>query len=173
MVHAAWIKRDAIGGPPWWDESFDRFTFEDHVFWFWVLSVVGEVAYCASSKVFYRTQTGVGRHDVADMGEHMRTIDRGIRSNLTLLARSGVGPDYLHRRALLNCYLELLLEGSNDTELFRYLRQQAKHWRPPFLETLRRRDLSTAVSYLLPPAVLAGWHKKWRKHQSRKGDQLA
>ena len=174
VVHAAWVRQSALGEAPWWDESFDRLKAEDHVFWFRVLLRSREAAYSPHVGVFYRMEAAAsGRHSKTDFAAHLQTLDRTMQANVKLLEASGEMLGYEHRRALLNSYLELGLLFARDPELARLVKLRTKQFRPPFLEAMKRKDLPTAASHVVPGPFLAWAQNRWREMARKRPDLAA
>lgn len=159
VVHAAWIKRSALGAEPWWDESFDAMpTSEDHVFWFKVLQEC-ETAYSPHAGVYYRIDTRGRRHDLADTDRYATTVDASIEANLKILQSRGMQPDYRQRRSLLVSYVQLGIADYRNPETRRGIQRRIAQFRPPFGEALQRRDLFVLACHVLPTAWLGRLQK--------------
>lgn len=161
VVHAAWVKRSALGDPPWWDTSFDREVAEDHVFWFKVL-LEAKPAYSDHVGAFYRTETAARRHDKSETARYLRVVDRAILTNIELLHASGKALGYPHRKLLLNSYLEQSLAQTGNADLETQILERAKTFRPKMTDALRRRDWATLASYFIPLRAVAKIQRRRR-----------
>jgi hypothetical protein len=106
VVHAAWVKRSCLPIPRAWDESFDRLSVEDHVFWFHVL-LDGLPAYSPHTGVYYRTETAGRRHNADDLERYVRNVDLAVRTNVSLLKEKGIPFSAAFRSSLIRLYLNL------------------------------------------------------------------
>jgi len=165
VVHSAWVKKTALGEPPWWDVSFDREAAEDHVFWFRVLQKA-RLAYSDHVGVYYRTETQGRRHDKTQIARYLRTVDRAIMTNIACLQENGGTLEYRHRKLLLSSYLEQSLADCEDSELATQILGRIREFRPSLFEALKHRDAATIASYLLPAKALARIQKRRRSKTS-------
>lgn len=162
VVHSAWVKKTALGEPPWWDVSFDREAAEDHVFWFRVLQKA-RLAYSSHVGVYYRTETQGRRHDKTQMARYLRSVDRAILTNIAWLRANGGTLEYRHRKLLLNSYLEQALADCVDSELANQILGRIREFRPSLFEALRHRDAASMASYFLSAKMLARIQKHRRQ----------
>ena len=165
VVHSAWVKKASLGESPWWDESFDREAAEDHVFWFRVLQKA-HLAYSNHVGVYYRTETQGRRHDKTQMVRYLRTVDRAILKNISWLQENGGKLEYMHRKFLLNSYLEQSLADCGDAETNSRILGRVAEFRPSLFKALKHRDAATMASYFLPAKLLARIQRYRRKKAS-------
>lgn len=150
VPHAAWVKRDLLGEPPWWDERFDTLlTAEDHVFWFKML-LTAKGQYSDHLGVFYRIDAKDRRHDLSDSDKFLKVVDLSIQANIDLLKASGRDLSYDHRRILMTCYLQLGTYPMRDAELKIKIARRTKEFRPSFVEAVKRKDFAALSTYILP-----------------------
>lgn len=165
VVHSAWVKRTALGNPPWWDESMDGMVMEDHVFWFKLL-LSAQAIYSRHVGVFYRIDTAFRRHDDKDLNKYIGSLEVAVARNFQILKMAGKDLSYKHRKALMNLYLGLLrFDFSADSRHFQSLIiERIREFRPFFQDAAINKDVSSLLSYVLPAGVL---HKLLVARRSR------
>lgn len=151
VPHAAWVKINALGDKPYWDESFDQLVAEDHVFWFKILLCTTPY-YSNKLGVFYRTDALGRRHSVANLPKYIDSINRVTQCNLRLLEESGRELGYVYRKNLMNLYLGLLrFDFTSENHGWKEsIIGRIQEFRPKFLECLRHNDPVAAASFFLP-----------------------
>lgn len=164
VPNAAWVKKNALGEYPWWDERFDRLLAEDHIFWFKIL-IHNKVLYSQAPGAFYRDEAVGRRHSVSNLSKYVDSIDRVVQENLRLLKQSGRHLGYNYRKNLMNLYLGLLrFEYEPDNRQWEQrIKSRINEFRPGVVDCLRHRDSVAAASLLLP---LRWIHKLqvWRRN---------
>lgn len=163
VPNAAWVKKNALGEYPWWDERFDRLLAEDHIFWFKIL-IHNKVIYSQTLGVFYRDEAVGRRHSVSNLPKYLDSIDRVVQENLRLFKESGRQLGYNYRKNLMNLYLGLLrFEFVPENRQWEVkIKNRIKEFRPSLGNCLLHRDPVAAASFLLP----ARWIHKlqvWRR----------
>jgi glycosyltransferase involved in cell wall biosynthesis len=168
VPHGAIVKKTALGNGQWWDESLDRFIAEDYPFWFKIL-LQTKAAYSSHLGVFYRDETTGRRNSEENLEKYLESLDRGIQINLDLLTKRGNPLNFNHRRSLFQLNLGLLRFSfsANSAWLEKRIERRIKSLRPPFLESLSRKDWTIALSYLMP----LKWLRRlvgWKRARARK-----
>ena len=163
VVHAAWVKKSALGEFPWWDERFDSQMAEDHVFWFKILQTC-QLQYNNHTGVYYRTESDHKRHDKKRMSVYLKGVDNVIQANLDLLEHRGIALNYEHRRVLFNSYLEQLVDSADAVldQVRRRILVRIKEFRLPLLIALQRKNLAMVLSYFFPFRAIGLWQMRRR-----------
>jgi len=162
VPHAACLARKLIlGAMPCWDVKFDKLLAEDHVFWFKLL-LSAIPSYSDHIGVFYRTDAQNRRHNLSDIARYLQIVDLCFQTNLDLLKKNGRKLNYIHRKMLLNAYLEHSLLLDKNHEWQERILERILTLRPRFFEALQENDLATIASYLIPLDWLAKIQKKRR-----------
>ena len=165
-IHAAIIRRNALGVDTAWPEELDCYLAEDTVFWFRLVDA-HEVAYSQCKGALYRTQTPGCRTQSQVVEAWFAGLHAAANANVAWLEQHGRAPTAGQMESLFRLYTGLYVQArcQSNPAFAKTARHQAEAWLSRRRETggLPGWSIRLATRLGVPIfAILSSWRLKMR-----------